>query len=126
VIGIHLLKSSILVRSQASLCPTEMPWLDGFDIRPDFFATASAAASCREMNIKVYSLSGEVQGMETIQVRDRTFDTLKVVLQIETRENGVLLAQATDTSWYAPVAKLKLTMIARADCASSLPCHYVK
>ena len=54
---------------------------------------------------QVYSLSGEVQGPERVQVLAGTFDVIKVVLQIEIRENGVLLSQATDTSWYAPIAK---------------------
>lgn len=54
---------------------------------------------------QVYSLSGEVQGLERVQVRAGTFDAIKVVLQIETRENGVILSQSTDVSWYAPLAK---------------------
>lgn len=54
---------------------------------------------------QVYSLSGEVQGVERIQVQAGTFDAVKVVLQIEIRENGILLSQATDVSWYAPAAK---------------------
>lgn len=54
---------------------------------------------------QVYSLSAEVQDIEKVQVGAGTFDTIKVVLQIETRENGVLLFQSTDISWYAPLAK---------------------
>ena len=53
----------------------------------------------------VYSLSGEVRGMERVQVPAGAFDAIKVVLQVEIRENGTLLSQATDVSWYAPLAK---------------------
>ena len=54
---------------------------------------------------QVYSLSGEVQGVERVQVQAGVFDAVKVVLQVEIRENGTLLSQATDVSWYAPLAK---------------------
>lgn len=54
---------------------------------------------------QVYGLSAEVQGLEKVQVGAGMFDAIKVVLQIETRENGVLLSQSTDVSWYAPLAK---------------------
>lgn len=54
---------------------------------------------------QIYSLAGEVQGAERVQVRAGTFDAIKVVLQVEIRENGTLLSQATDVSWYAPIVK---------------------
>ncbi|MBI4756608.1 MAG: hypothetical protein HY778_14570 [Betaproteobacteria bacterium] len=54
---------------------------------------------------RVYRLSGEVQGQERVQVRAGSFDAVRVMLRIETLENGALLSRATDVSWFAAAAK---------------------
>ena len=54
---------------------------------------------------RVYNLAAEVHDWESVEVPAGVFEAVKVVLQIEIRENGVLLSQSTDTSWYSPLAK---------------------
>jgi hypothetical protein len=54
---------------------------------------------------RVYNISAEVHDWEHVEVPAGTFEAIKVVLQIETRENGALLTRSTDTSWYSPVVK---------------------
>jgi len=54
---------------------------------------------------RVFILAANVYDWERIEVPAGTFEAIKVVLEIEIRENGTLLSKSTDTSWYSPVAK---------------------
>jgi len=54
---------------------------------------------------RIYDIAGEVLDWEKVDVPAGTFDAVKVLLHIEVRENGELISQSTDTSWYAPRAK---------------------
>ena len=54
---------------------------------------------------KTFNVSGTVVGRESVRTIAGTFEALKIVLKSKNFEDGRLVSEATDISWFAPDAK---------------------
>jgi hypothetical protein len=51
---------------------------------------------------KIHEIRGNIGSWETVNVPAGSFTALKIVLADDVSENGVLIQQGLDVSWYVP------------------------